>query len=108
MINSVKECPETLAFATEPVLGSLANVLAYKEQLAASANQSTNSVPHQQHQNPHQNPSHRPVMIKQYDMLAMEIKYGLLQVKKFFLNIYTFWEAAGPNFREFVESSSSL
>ena len=78
--TGVKECAETLAFATEPVLASLANVLAYKEQLALAANRETNSMPHHQ-QNIHQNPSHRPVMIKPYDMLAMEIKYGLLQVK---------------------------
>ncbi|XP_043286270.1 SCY1-like protein 2 isoform X2 [Venturia canescens] len=78
VITPVKECAETLAFATEPVLGSLANVLAYMEQSAMLTNQTSNSIANQQ--NPHQNPGHRPVMVKQYDMLAMEIKYGLIQI----------------------------
>jgi SCY1-like protein 2 len=29
IIHTVEECPETLAFATEPVLASLANILAF-------------------------------------------------------------------------------
>ncbi len=29
IIHTVEECPDTLAFATEPVLASLANILAY-------------------------------------------------------------------------------
>lgn len=29
IIHTVEECPETLAFATEPVFASLANVLAF-------------------------------------------------------------------------------
>lgn len=80
MITPVKECAETLAFATEPVLGSLANVLAYMEQSAMLTSHTSNSLTNQQ--SPHQNPGHRPVMVKQYDMLPMEIKYGLLQVNR--------------------------
>lgn len=30
IIHSIEECPESLAFATEPILASLANVLAYQ------------------------------------------------------------------------------
>lgn len=29
IIHTVEECPDTLAFATEPVLASLANILAF-------------------------------------------------------------------------------
>lgn len=89
--STVKECTDTLAFATEPVLGSLANVLAYREQQATSAAASAaianssqqhnyNTGHHQQNPAQHQQ-QHRPVMIKKYDMVATEIKYGLLQVK---------------------------
>ncbi|CAG5080868.1 Similar to Scyl2: SCY1-like protein 2 (Mus musculus) [Cotesia congregata] len=83
VIHPVKECAETLAFATEPVLGSLANVLAYREQAATAiptaANPNSNYAAGQQ--NPHQQPpGHRPILIKEYDMVPMEIKYGLLQV----------------------------
>ncbi|KAF7988483.1 hypothetical protein HCN44_001056 [Aphidius gifuensis] len=83
--STVKECSETLAFATEPVLGSLANVLAYREQQAAAAaianstQQQNYNTGHQQNPGQHQQP-HRPVMIKKYDMVATEIKYGLLQI----------------------------
>ncbi|XP_015127259.1 SCY1-like protein 2 isoform X1 [Diachasma alloeum] len=88
VIHPVKECSETLAFATEPVLGSLANVLAYVEQQAAvaAANSANSSSAHPNAnyhtgQNPHQNPpGHRPVLVKKYEMHAIEIKYGLLQI----------------------------
>ncbi|XP_011314045.1 SCY1-like protein 2 isoform X2 [Fopius arisanus] len=82
VIHPVKECSETLAFATEPVLGSLANVLAYVEQQAASnPNSTAHNANYHTGQNPHQHPpGHRPVLIKKYEMLAMEIKYGLLQI----------------------------
>ncbi|KAK0090246.1 hypothetical protein PV325_001941 [Microctonus aethiopoides] len=84
IIHPVKECAETIAFATEPVLGSLANVLAYKEQQAAvqhppnNANSNTNYLTSQT--NLQQPPNNRPVLVKKYDMVAMEIKYGLLQI----------------------------
>ena len=29
IVHTVEECPDTLAFATEPILASLANILAY-------------------------------------------------------------------------------
>lgn len=30
IVHAVEECPETLAFATEPIYASLANILAYQ------------------------------------------------------------------------------
>ncbi|KAJ8668715.1 hypothetical protein QAD02_010378 [Eretmocerus hayati] len=56
VIHGVEECPDTLAFASEPVLASLANVLAAEEQKIAM------------------------MQTAEYDMLDIEIKYGLLQV----------------------------
>uniref|UniRef100_A0ABD2X8J5 Protein kinase domain-containing protein n=1 Tax=Trichogramma kaykai TaxID=54128 RepID=A0ABD2X8J5_9HYME len=130
VVHPVEECPETLAFASEPVLASLANVLAAEEQKQAALagqqqqhqgatsnggllnnhhghqshghhhqqhqqQQQQHHQPHQQHhqtssqqqqQQYHhhhhhhqQQPSSRPVFAKEYDMLDIEIKYGLLQ-----------------------------
>lgn len=38
IVHTVEECPETLAFATEPILASLANVLAYQVRINGEAN----------------------------------------------------------------------
>lgn len=73
-MHTVEECPETLAFASEPVLASLANVLAFQE-AAAIANAQSSTTTHNQ-----QNVQTRPVYAKEYDMLDIELKYGLLQV----------------------------
>lgn len=82
VIHSAEQCQETLAFASEPVLASLANVLAYEEQKALSlAQSSTSSVGQQnQQQHQHQHQHNRQVYMKEYELLDMEIKYGLLQV----------------------------
>lgn len=82
-MHAVEECPETLAFASEPVLASLANVLAFQEAAAIASAQS--SAANQQ------NVQARPVYAKEYDMLDIELKYGLLQVSSikffFFVNL---------------------
>ncbi len=59
LLHSVEESSDTLAFATEPVLASLANILGSLE----------DRLP--------QNLSSR---IREYTFLDFEIKYGLLQV----------------------------
>ena len=77
IVHTVEECSETLAFASEPVLASLGNVLAAEEQRHAAAMASVNH--HHPHQHPPAQPAGRPTFIKEYHMLDIEIKYGLLQ-----------------------------
>lgn len=88
VVHAVEECPETLAFASEPVLASLANVLAADEQkqtaaMAAQAAAASSTMNHHhghhQHTANQQNASGRPTFAKEYEMLDIEIKYGLLQ-----------------------------
>lgn len=76
----MEECADTLAFASEPVLASLANVLAYKEQLANTlATQSSGPMGKQNHP---PTTSHRSTFIKEYELHELEVKYGLLQVRE--------------------------
>ncbi|XP_023289663.1 SCY1-like protein 2 [Orussus abietinus] len=83
VVHKLEECSETLAFASEPVLASLGNVLAFEEQRANAMTQNsasaatTTSASSQQSGQP---PGHRPVYAKEYDMLDIEIKYGLVQI----------------------------
>lgn len=57
--HQVEESAQTLCFATEPVLGSLANVLGcFEERL----------------------PQHSAYNARNYQFLNFEIKYGILQV----------------------------
>ncbi|XP_043463153.1 SCY1-like protein 2 isoform X1 [Leptopilina heterotoma] len=77
VIHSAEQCQETLAFASEPVLASLANVLAYEEQKALSIAQSSTTVGQQTQQQQQHN---RQMYMKEYELLDMEIKYGLLQI----------------------------
>ena len=57
-MHSVEESSDTLAFATEPVLGSLANIFDYLDERL---------------------PQITP-KLRDYNLLDFEIKYGLLQV----------------------------
>ncbi|XP_046472921.1 SCY1-like protein 2 [Neodiprion pinetum] len=72
VMHTVEECSETLAFASEPVLASLANVLAFQEAAAIANAQSSTTT--------QQNVQARPMYTKEYDMLDIELKYGLLQI----------------------------
>ncbi|ODN01826.1 SCY1-like protein 2 [Orchesella cincta] len=63
VVYSVEECPETLAFASEPVHGSLANLI--------SAPAACSSGPHHIQIN---GPDSHPVF------LDVELKYGILQI----------------------------
>lgn len=77
----MEECADTLAFASEPVLASLANVLAYKEQLANTLTaQSTGPIGKQNH--PPTTSYNRSTFVKEYELLELEVKYGLLQVRE--------------------------
>ncbi|KAL0120277.1 hypothetical protein PUN28_008140 [Cardiocondyla obscurior] len=83
----VEECSDTLAFASEPVLASLANVLAYKEQLANTlAAQSSGPIGKQNH--PPATSHHRSAFIKEYELHELEIKYGLLQITEALLFLH--------------------
>jgi len=75
----VEECADTLAFASEPVLASLANILAYKEQLVNTLAAQSGPMGKQ---NPPTTSHHRSPFVKEYELLELEIKYGLLQVRK--------------------------
>ncbi|KAG5321007.1 SCYL2 protein, partial [Pseudoatta argentina] len=82
----VEECADTLAFASEPVLASLANVLAYKEQLANTlAAQSSGPMGKQNHP---PTTSHRSTFVKGYELLELEVKYGLLQITEALLFLH--------------------
>ncbi|CAL1266831.1 unnamed protein product [Larinioides sclopetarius] len=59
LYHPIEESSETLAFATEPVLASLANILGYLEDRL---------------------PQNLPNSVREYKFLDIEIKYGLLQV----------------------------
>lgn len=59
MSHSVEETSDTIAFATEPVIGSLANILGYLEDRL---------------------PQNIPPEIRSYLFIDFEIKYGILQV----------------------------
>ncbi|XP_043248550.1 SCY1-like protein 2 [Colletes gigas] len=81
----VEECADSLAFASEPVLASLANVLAYQEQQANSpGGQSASSLTKQNSSTT----SHRTVYAKEYKLLDIEIKYGLLQITEALLFLH--------------------
>ncbi|XP_053676283.1 SCY1-like protein 2 [Anopheles nili] len=78
IMHTVEESSETLSFATEPVIASLANILAYQEaggtitgppSTGASGQHCPNSVP-----------ASRPAHAKEYTFLDIELKYGILQI----------------------------
>lgn len=71
VIHPIEECADTLAFASEPVYASLANILAFQE---ANANQA--GLAH----TGGQQPTPRPTYAREYNFLDIEYKYGILQV----------------------------
>ncbi|KAE8740974.1 hypothetical protein FOCC_FOCC013500, partial [Frankliniella occidentalis] len=74
VLHSVEECNETLAFASEPILASLANILAYHEASGSGAGGAPTTGA--SHPNTVTRP---PSHAKDYSFLDLEIKYGLLQ-----------------------------
>lgn len=73
----MEECPDTLAFATERVLASLANVLAFQESGGQMTGPPTTGAS-QQILPPGTTP--KAMHAKEYNFLDMELKYGILQV----------------------------
>ncbi|XP_058463904.1 SCY1-like protein 2 isoform X2 [Malaya genurostris] len=77
IMHTVEESSETLSFATEPVIASLANVLAYQES-AGTVPGPPSTGASQQIQNT--TPASRPTHAKEYSFLDIELKYGILQI----------------------------
>ncbi|CAH1102135.1 unnamed protein product [Psylliodes chrysocephalus] len=73
VLHAIEECADTLAFATEPVYASLANILAYHESTVNHGG--IHSAHHQQHQT-----QQRPANSREYNFLDLEYKYGILQI----------------------------
>ncbi len=71
VLHGLEECSDTIAFASEPILASLANILSfqiYANAVALGRNENAqNNVP-------------RPPNSKEYHFIDFEIKYGLRQV----------------------------
>ncbi|CAH2005342.1 unnamed protein product [Acanthoscelides obtectus] len=78
VLHSIEECAETLAFATEAVFASLANILAFQEAQAHA--QMNPGQPGQQtgQQTARQLPP--TAFPREYNFLDMEYKYGILQI----------------------------
>lgn len=72
VLHPIEECADTLAFASEPVFASLANVLAHQE---GCGNQTVPTSGVTQ-------PAQRPAHAREYNFLDIEYKYGILQVMK--------------------------
>ncbi|BES98272.1 protein kinase activity [Nesidiocoris tenuis] len=76
VVHSVEESGDTLAFASEPVLGSLANILAYQEGIIGGGGMGGGGPPsalgHMQ--------APRHSHAREYHFLDIELKYGILQI----------------------------
>lgn len=72
VLHPIEECSETLAFASEPVFASLANILAFQEN-----NSNQISTPPGLTQ---QSATQKPNYAREYQFLDIEYKYGILQV----------------------------
>lgn len=74
VLHPIEECADTLAFASEPVFASLANILAHQEGSANHGGITATGASQQ--------PAVRPAHAREYNFLDIEYKYGILQVKK--------------------------
>lgn len=72
VLHSIEECADTLAFASEPVFASLANILAHQEGCSNSGGITSTGASQQ--------PAARPAHAREYHFLDIEYKYGILQV----------------------------
>ncbi|XP_055388592.1 SCY1-like protein 2 [Condylostylus longicornis] len=81
IIHPVEESAETLAFAAEPIIACLANVLTYQE---AESNSSlvlnTQNTESQQSTTQSASNLQKGFFMKEYNFLDIEIKYGILQI----------------------------
>lgn len=73
VLHGLEECSDTLAFASEPVLASLANILSFQVYSNAISNSRNETS---------QNNISKPPNAKEYNFIDFEIKYGLKQVKR--------------------------
>lgn len=71
VLHSLEECSDTIAFASEPILASLANILSFQVY--------SNAVTSAKNENVQPNIP-RPPNAKEYHFIDFEIKYGLRQV----------------------------
>lgn len=87
VLHSLEEGSDTIAFASEPVLASLANVLnyqAYMNPIESSENEDntmSNNLPARP-------PAHLLSNATEYNFIDYEVKYGLRQVSDIQLNIF--------------------
>ncbi|XP_066155262.1 SCY1-like protein 2 isoform X2 [Euwallacea fornicatus] len=70
VLHSIEECDNTLAFASEPVYASLANIFAFQESVVATSSPGGTQQP----------PSKPGLLQREYNFLDIEHKYGLLQI----------------------------
>ncbi|XP_053664661.1 SCY1-like protein 2 [Anopheles marshallii] len=78
IMHTVEESSETLSFATEPVIASLANILAYQEAGGTITGPPTTGASGQHC--PNTIAPNRPAHAKEYTFLDIELKYGILQI----------------------------
>lgn len=83
--HPTEECGDTLAFAAEPVLASLANILAYQDSVGGGVGPPATGASQPQHQN-----TPRPAHAREYNFLDIELKYGILQVSLIYLVLFTY------------------
>ncbi|ERL92915.1 hypothetical protein D910_10220 [Dendroctonus ponderosae] len=70
VLHNIEECDNTLAFASEPVYASLANIFAFQEAVTTTSSPGGTQQP----------PMKPGVMQREYNFLDIEHKYGLLQI----------------------------
>ena len=73
VVHGAEETSETLAFASEPLIGSLANIL---------NNGSGGSLDHGEQKSNQTNNSNSSLLKIDYNFIDVEYRYGLSQVKK--------------------------
>lgn len=79
VLHPIEECSETLAFASEAVYSSLANILAFQQE-AHSNHGGINPMQAQQ-------PTPKPMFAREYNFLDIEYKYGILQVRFVYVTV---------------------
>jgi SCY1-like protein 2 len=72
VLHPIEECADTLAFASEPVFASLANILAHQEGSGNHGGITATGASQQ--------PTVRPAHAREYNFLDIEYKYGILQI----------------------------
>ncbi|XP_039287433.1 SCY1-like protein 2 [Nilaparvata lugens] len=78
VLHPVEESSDTLAFASEPVLASLANILAFHQDAPSTAHAPATGASSQTSASNH--PPPQPPHAKDYQFLDIELKYGILQI----------------------------